>query len=533
MFPLLSPRQVAQIRNNPDYLPKKTRGIALFILSCRPQHDRLALKPNEQRTAELSFVPREPGLQQGRFEISEDRFPDDDSYLFTLSVRPQVPVVLVNGRPAADPFQNEALYARAALTSTVDESPAAQPGGAPARPIDEFQRSLDVQEIPETGLNQAVLKQASVAILANCGGLNATHFAWLREFVSDGGGLLIFPGDLVAPKIYNEQFFPVPGPQQETLTAARLSEATGDPARPSTFERLAAVDFRHPVLTVFDEPQARSFATVRFFRCFPLRLPERSRNGWPPMRFASGAAALVESRLGEGMVVTAAFPLNTRWTNLPLKPEFVPLLLRLVNHVQRRPEISAPPNLASASAAEIAVPEDWGTATGTLTDPGGQSFPLKFRRADRRLVATSEEPRRKGYSKVEVKGGPANQPRTASTVVAANVAPEESDFTPMTREALHDLMPQARLTVVDASAEAQQLHGAIGDEREVWRPLIWLLFLVIGVEFALATLGPGSKNDPWTRFWEQGRGLLRRRDQVPKPGRRLGRRQEPEPVGVA
>jgi hypothetical protein len=50
-------------------------------------------------------------------------------------------------------------------------------------------------------------------------------------------------------------------------------------------------------------------------------------------------------------------------------------------------------------------------------------------------------------------------------------------------------LPGADVMFVDASAQAQQEHGSIGDEREIWRPLIVLMFVVIGVEFLLATLG--------------------------------------------
>ena len=50
------------------------------------------------------------------------------------------------------------------------------------------------------------------------------------------------------------------------------------------------------------------------------------------------------------------------------------------------------------------------------------------------------------------------------------------------------MLPAAKLTIVDASAEAQQLYGSIGDEREIWRPLIILTFIVIAIEFLLSTL---------------------------------------------
>ena len=71
---------------------------------------------------------------------------------------------------------------------------------------------------------------------------------------------------------------------------------------------------------------------------------------------------------------------------------------------------------------------------------------------------------------------------------AVNVSPDESDFSRLTKPQLESMLPDVKLTTIDASAEAQQLYGGIGDEREIWRPLIILTFIVIAVEFLLSTL---------------------------------------------
>src|SRR5262249_7760107 len=149
----------------------------------------------------------------------------------------------------------------------------------------------------------------SVIILANCGSLTAGQFGLLRTFVAEGGGLLIFPGDKVNPDLYNTQFFPVPGPQGETLTGAKLGPPVGDPDTAAPWLPLADLDLSHPALTIFDnpDPKVRHFATVRFYKRFPLLIDSKNGNAWPIARFprqASGAApALVESRLGEGHVI--------------------------------------------------------------------------------------------------------------------------------------------------------------------------------------------------------------------------------------
>lgn len=477
---LLRPRVV---NHAADGLAELT--VKAFVNDTEVARASAGLSPGQEREFSLAYVPQEAGVLRGRYEIQGDRFPDDDTFLFTLVVSPAIRVLLVNGNPQADPFENEALYLRAALTAVgADDAP-----GLPRQ----FARSLELVEIPESALSADALRNASVTVLANCGQLNATHFAWLRDYVSRGGGLLILPGDLVKPEVYNDQFFPVPGPQQERLVGVKLEQATGDPQQTATYERLAALDFQHPVLTAFDEPGANHLATVKFFRRFPLAAAAGRSRAQVLARFASGQPALVEGRWGDGTVLVAAFPANARWSNLPLKPEFVPLVLRLINYAQRRGEVDAPPVALADDPTEISVAKDWAPATGTIADAAGHTRPLTFRRAESRLLATAEGGTQKGYFNIEVNASPGGQARTATATIALNLPAEESAFAPVAEAELRELMPSVRLTMVDGTAEALQLDGSLTNDREIWRPMIWLLFVIIGVELLLATLsGPAE-----------------------------------------
>jgi hypothetical protein len=328
-----------------------------------------------------------------------------------------------------------------------------------------------------------------MVILADCGRLGGQQFEWLRSFVSDGGGLLIFPGERVNPDQYNRDFFTVPGPQEEHLTAAQLKPAEGDPNRAETLEQLGIVDFAHPVLSVFDDPEAHYFKSAHFSRRFPIVLPRKREQTWPLAEFARGGPALVESRFGDGLVLLAAFPANAKWTNLPLKPEFVPLILRLISYAQRRPVLEVPSVVQPEAAAEISLIKSWQEASGKVTNPASRSTPLAFERSATRLVGAFEQTEERGYYDVEVAGSDPKQKQPAAGSFAVNLAPEESDIEILGENQFRELLPGAPLTWIDASAEAQQLFGSIGNEREIWRPLIFLLFGIIAVEFALATLG--------------------------------------------
>jgi hypothetical protein len=246
---------------------------------------------------------------------------------------------------------------------------------------------------------------------------------------------------------------------------------------------------------VFDAKEA--FRTVRLYRRFGIELPKKRGNAWP-IAYLEGTRrpAVVESRLGDGTVLLAAFPAHPRWGNLPLKPDFVPLLLRLVTHVEHRPEAEVAPVVVAEGSAEIAVAGSWAPAEATVTDPTARATSVTLERQGARLLGAFEKTARRGYYTVEVRSSRADQLRAAALAFAVNLAPEESDFTLLREADVRKLLPAGvELTFIDASAAAQELHGDIGKQRELWPFLIWLLFGIIGVEFLLSTLAGHKRED--------------------------------------
>ncbi|HQU42770.1 MAG TPA: VWA domain-containing protein [Pirellulales bacterium] len=480
--------------------------VGVFIDEKEVARTPLTIKPGDTAEKEIIYVPTQPGILRGRFQIGDDRFPDDDQYLFTLSVAPPIKVLLVNGNPAGDPFENEGLYLRTALTAhgeeeekSKTESPAPEvsssgPAAVNLAPSKEYVRSLNVQEIPEGNVNPETLRDAAVVILANCGQFNGQHFTWLRDYVSAGGGLIVFPGDKVNPDVYNKQFFAVPGPLKERVVGAALSPASGDAQKFDTFVQLTSIDYAHPVLSVFDDRESRYLTTANFYRRFPIVVDEDAANCLPLARFSPKEPAIVESRFRDGKVLLAGFPATSKWNNLPLKPEFVPLILRMVNYVEHRPDVEAPSVVPADGAAEIAVAANWDPVAGKIVDAQQHATELEFTRSGPRWVGGFEKTAVKGYYTVDVRGGRVEQPKHDSTEFAVNLSPDESQFALADETQLREWLPDVDLAVVDASAETQQELGTVGDEREIWRWLLAIVFVVIGVEFMLATLG-GKRPD--------------------------------------
>ena len=113
---------------------------------------------------------------------------------------------------------------------------------------------------------------------------------------------------------------------------------------------------RTPSLPIFAGSEQRYLTKVNVSRCFPIQLPEPRGNSWPLVTFDDGKPALLESTFGDGRVLVTAFPLNTRWSNLPMKPEFVPLVLRMISYIRRSAEVTAPSVVAADGARSFKLP---------------------------------------------------------------------------------------------------------------------------------------------------------------------------------
>jgi hypothetical protein len=463
-------------------------GVALcaYVDDKEVARTTVAIGPGQTVTQALVYVPTEPGEHRGRFEVlpsTQDRFPDDDRFCFCLSIAPRSRVLLVTGPNRADGGVDEGYYLRAALTLPAYDQALNIPGDTPAAG-----KSIDLQELRQADLSALRLEGIDVVVLANCGKITPLQGACLRNFVAGGGGLLIFPGDQVEAANYNEMFS-VPGLPGQRLMDIEVRPPEGDPDNAETFERLGRIDFSHPALRVFEPGEAIYWKSPRFYRRFHLDPGVSPTNAWILAHFSDGAPALVESRFREGKVVVAAFPAHARWTNLPLKPEFVPLVLHLIQRIQRPPEATVPTIVPPDAVAHVDASARWTQPAGTVIGPGGASHPLSFSRVAPGYSAAFEQTDERGFYAGEVNGQVAGMAKKTPLLFAVNVDPEESDLTQIGEEALRTLFPGVHFTFVDASSEAQRAYGDLGAERNIWKALIWSLLALIGLEFMLATLG--------------------------------------------
>jgi hypothetical protein len=315
---------------------------------------------------------------------------------------------------------------------------------------------------------------------------------------------LIFPGDRVQHRY--EQLFTARRPGDAPLLPIRFRDAVGDPSKRERWERFAAVDYGHPVFSVFRPSEGKEYLTApRFFRRHRLELVGDDRTAATLARFSSQEPAIVEGRYGKGAVVAAAFPASGEWSTLPLSgADFVPMMLRLVSYVRRKPELVGPAALPPGKPASFVVAERLQEPGLTLVRPDGAKEPLPVAAGSGEWTATAERIEDAGYYRAElaavdpapVRGDDQNRKLgedrqfRAEVGFAVNVADGESDFDAVDASEVRRMLGED-VVVMDLSAATGEIGEELAGKGEIWRYLVYLLAAVFTFEFFLATLrGP-------------------------------------------
>jgi len=272
-------------------------------------------------------------------------------------------------------------------------------------------RALSIGDAPkfETVTRQATdvsdddLRRASVVLL-NDVDVSVGLGRRLARFVQDGGGLFVVAGPRAT------------WPQEADVLPATLSQ-TIDRSRGEA-GRIGGIEYGHPVFEVFRAPRTGDFAPSRFYAYRSVTALPMSQ---VLARFDGGTPALVERRVGSGRVLLFASTFDLSWTDLPLKPIFLPLIHRVIVYLANYSEPA--PWLTIGQVFDPAASSAKSQAAGRLAlSPSGRRLPLEDEGSQTQVLELTEQ----GF--YEIRGQSAN---SDVTVIASNVDPAESDLTPM------------------------------------------------------------------------------------------------------
>ena len=131
-----------------------------------------------------------------------------------------------------------------------------------------------------------------------------------------------------------------------------------DRSRGGESARLGAVEYGHPLFEAFRAARSGDFTAAQLFG---FRMLTPAAGATVLARFDAGAPALVEGTRGRGRVLVWGSTLDLRWTDLPIKPVFLPFVHGALRHLA-----AYQPAPASLTVGQVLDP---GQLAASLAEP--------------------------------------------------------------------------------------------------------------------------------------------------------------------
>lgn len=382
------------------------------------QTDTLSFEGRDVATVVFAPVVRGRDTLRVTTRVAPDAQPADDAFHAVVGEAPAIDVLVI-GPASSEAADGGRDYLGRALS--IGDRPRVVPAAVPADAV--------------TAERLAAARVVIVQDVVVDDGLAAL----LRAFVESGGGLVMLAGARM--RLEGEGVWPV------TL------QGEDDHGRDGA--RLVQLAYGHPVFESFRAPRSGDFSTVRVRRSRRLAArPGDQVLAW----FSTGRPALVEGVRGRGRVLVAALPVgDAAWSDLPLRPAFLPFVHELMRHAAGyRPD---------AGWLTVGEAIDTGVASSLVVGPDGtrQSPP------DGSTVVPVDSA---GFH--EVRGPREAQPLR---VVAVNVNPREAE--PQVIDP--DVMRQALTVGRDGDAATAAAAAVPSPEAQEQQQRWWWYLLAAGM----------------------------------------------------
>ena len=420
---------------------------------------QVSLEPGEQKQLLFTHTFQDPGSHVIEVFAEADALVADNAMQASIPVWDRVPVLLVNGAPSPQPLKGETDFLEIAL----------QPFGESRSDLTDL---ITSKVITTDKLNAESLAGNRVAILANVPELREDQLDALQQFVRDGGGLLIFPGDRIKTDWYRSVFATDEGGLLPV--AYGLIGGSVDSTEPV---KILSSRYNHTALELFNDTRNGDLTTaaINAWYRIPVANDEPGLNVIATLE--NGDPFLVESTFGEGRVIQCSVPCDSDWSNLPIRPFFLPLMQRLTTYLAST--VYPPRNIEVGKSIAAILPKEMVGQRATIIDPAGEQHAAPIIAREQRSYLEFTDTFRPGLYTV-------NPPNDAPAIHYVVSSPrEESNLEQLTETEILSIADELGANVANSYEEYEQLDEERRFGQEIWRPVFWAVLALLFLELFL------------------------------------------------
>jgi hypothetical protein len=395
--------------------------------------------------------------------IEGDSLEADDVRSLTVTVRDTVPVLVVNGKPAADRYEQAAAWLADALFPFADN---VRRPKYPARP-----KVVDSAQFADPGATD--LAASDCVFLCDVPRLSEREVARLETHLQRGGGLVVCLGPDVDLEAYNRLLYK----DGRGLLPGRLVSVAQSPAD-GFFTPVADEEaFQRPPLTAFaGDDERASLMAARVKQYVRVETPPGSSArrvlGLVPT-FADGPQVsppargpadplVVEWPRHRGRVVLVTTSANTDWTSWPIAPSFPPFVQELFRFAMLQPPRRT---VNVGEAVEELLPPSVTATEATVQTPDGRTETVPLRAEPNATRLRFAETDQSGLYRVSV-GAPRRELVFAVNVPSSGPNGGESDLRRMSADELKTFTPEEDVQVVPDLSSVRRMPKRLATETD-------------------------------------------------------------------
>ncbi|MEZ4696793.1 MAG: BatA domain-containing protein [Rhodothermales bacterium] len=429
--------------------------VSVFLEDDRVGQASISLAPGESRSVPFTITPPVRGWLAGVVQGEDDDFESDNRRFFALHVPAERRVLVVQG-------DNEPVdYVTLALS----------------RELGRNRISFDYDVIGEASLPATQIETYDTVILVGLQTISSGESASLSRYVSDGGGLMVFPGTSTREAELNTLLSAVGG--------GSVRGTIGSLGSRTAVTRLESYELEHDLFSgVFDmrtgsRNQRIEQPDVYYSTTYaPARGSEQTL-----ITLANGQPFLQEMRIGQGAALYFSVAPNPVWSDFPVRGLFIPVLYRAIFYLSAS-EATSGDQLLVGRPGEFRVSGVAADTRLSITSPDGEDFiPEQRNLFSATLVSVDEQVSEPGVYDV----------RSGSELVrriAFNLPEEESRLTSVSGDEAKEILEERfRTPVAVLSPEPTGAQALATELREARLGVeLWNVFLAVALLLLLAEM---------------------------------------------
>lgn len=416
---------------------------SLFVDGKRIAQAEAQVGSGSDGTVKFTGSVSRTGFHSGYVELSDDKYLLDNRYYFSFHIPERFTLLIISGDPAAQ-FIELALM-----------------------PSTELTQSWSIKQIVPGQLSGVDFDEYDVVVLAGAPQLEGTYTERLKNYVQQGKSLMVTYGGGTSIEYFNSTW--------SDVTGVRFTEPIRQNFSRAGYYTIKSIDMQHPIFSVFGLEDNKP-PEIKFYT---LPKAEANRGTRSLIVFSGDRPALVETKYGQGKVLTFAGPMSPEYTDLPGHAFFVPMMSRIAEYLAANLS-SLDTRLFTGGAITRALPTGEAlTFSLNLITPDSMEYNLPPEESQGSLVVHARPVEQPGIYELRYLGREVDR-------FAANVKPEENDLSFADPDQFAAAIGAKDMKELPIDQPLNTVIAGFRFGRELWHIFVWIAIVLMAAEMLLA-----------------------------------------------